>query len=81
MHMDVHKMLYTFYTTKKMAHVTAKITKIALRWRSSASFSLMLLFTQYETTWLAAISSYCIAALPAKMSAFNSHMRQKHLLP
>jgi len=28
------------------------------------------------TTWLTAVSSYCLAALPAKMSAFNSDMPQ-----
>jgi len=26
--------------------------------------------------WLTAISSHCLAALPAKTSAFNSYMRQ-----
>jgi len=40
------------YTTKKMPYFTATLTKIALHWRSNASFSLMLLFTQYKTTWL-----------------------------
>jgi len=25
-------------------------------------------FTQYKTTWLAAISSHCLAALPAKIA-------------
>ena len=29
MQMDVHKTLYTFYTTKKMPHVTVTITKNA----------------------------------------------------
>jgi len=33
---------------------------------SNASFWLLPLFTQYETSWLAAISSDCLAALPAK---------------
>jgi len=36
----------------------------------------LLVFTQYEIIWLAAISSHCLAALPANMPAFNSHMRQ-----
>jgi len=45
-----------------------------IRWRSYASFSLRLLFTQYKTTWLTAISSHCLAALPANMSAFSNHM-------
>jgi len=27
----------------------------------------------YERTWLTAISSRCLAALPAKMSAFSSY--------
>jgi len=39
----------------------------------------MLLFTQYETTWLTAISSHCLAALPTNVSTFNSVA--KHLLP
>jgi len=38
--------------------------------------SLTLLFTQYTTAWLAAISSHCLAVLPAKMSEFNIHMRK-----
>jgi len=32
MQMDFHKKLYTFYTTKKMLHVTGTVSKIALRW-------------------------------------------------
>jgi len=36
----------------------------------------MLLFTQYKATWLTAICSHCVAALPAKMSAFNGYFRQ-----
>jgi len=30
----------------------------------------------YKSTWLTAISSHCLDALPAKMSAFNSYIRQ-----
>jgi len=37
----------------------------------------MLLFTQYKTTFIAAISSHCLPASPAKMSVFNKHVRQK----
>jgi len=33
MQMDVHKTLYSFYTTKKMPHVTATVAKNALRWQ------------------------------------------------
>ena len=36
----------------------------------------LVLFTQYKTIWLTAISSNCLAALLAKMPAFNSHWRQ-----
>jgi len=36
----------------------------------------MLLLTQHKITWLTAISSQCLAALPAEMSVFNSHMRR-----
>jgi len=37
-----------------------------------ATDSLMLLFTNYKCTWITAISSHCLAALPDKKSAFNS---------
>ena len=30
----------------------------------------------YKPTWLTAISSHCLTTLPARMSAFNSYMRQ-----
>jgi len=33
MQMDVHKTLWPFYTTKKMPHITATVTKNALRWQ------------------------------------------------
>ena len=33
MQLDIHKTLYPCYTTKKMPHVTATVTKIALRWK------------------------------------------------
>ena len=56
-----------------LSYVMAIVTKSALRWRSNASLSLMLLFSQYKTTWLPP-SSHCLDALPAKMSKFNSHM-------
>jgi len=36
----------------------------------------MLSITQYKITCLSAISSNRLAALPAKMSAFNSQMRR-----
>jgi len=32
----------------------------------------MLLFTKYKYTWLTAISSHCVVALPDKKSASNS---------
>jgi len=41
-----------------------------------ATDSLGLLFTQYKTTCLSAISSHCVAALPAMISSLNSNMRQ-----
>jgi len=44
-----------------MPHVTATITKIALRWRSNAHLLLMLLFTQYKTMWVTAEPSRCIS--------------------
>jgi len=70
-----------------MLCVTATVTKNALRWHSNGSLPLVLLFTQYETTCFTA-SSHCLAALPAKMSAFistvgmfifskKSHLKQK----
>jgi len=44
---------------------------------SISTDSLMLLFTQYnKCMWRTAISSHGLAALPAKVPAFNSHMQQ-----
>jgi len=40
-----------------LSYVMAIVTKSALRWRSNASLSLMLLFSQYKTTWLSAQQS------------------------
>jgi len=37
---------------------------------------LLLLFTQYETTWITATSSHCLITLPSKTSVFKSHMGQ-----
>jgi len=63
--MQMHKIICPFYTTTKMPHATATVAKIALRWRSNASFSFML-FAQYKTTNLTAVSNHCHAAFPAK---------------
>jgi len=43
----------------------------------------VLLFTQYKTTWLTAISSHCLTALGylPKNHAFNSYMRQNAYCP
>jgi len=47
-------------------------------WKDCYRF-IMLLFTQCTRyTWLTAISSHCLAALPTKMSVFNSHMQGSH---
>jgi len=81
MQMAVHKTLYPFYTTKKMPHVTATATKIALRLRSNASFSLMLFHYCIRVRCFTAINSHCLAAIPAKMSALISHMRQNDIAP
>jgi len=35
----------------------------------------------FEPTWLTAMRSHCLAALPAKMSAFNRHMQQNAYHP
>jgi len=59
MQMDVHETLHPFYITKKcpvLRQLPQKMRFVG----SIASFSLMLLFTQYETTWLTAISSHCL---------------------
>jgi len=42
MQMAVNKTVYPFYMAEIMPYVSATATKIALRWRSNASFSLML---------------------------------------
>jgi len=48
---------------------------------SNAPFSPMLLFTQCKTTWITAVSSHCHTAVPVKMSAFNSYMRENAFCP
>ena len=46
-------------------------------WKHCCGFdSFVLLSTQYKCTWLTAISSHCLAALPDKIPAFNNHMQQ-----
>jgi len=76
--MHVHKTLCAFYTKTKLPRVTATVAKIALSWRSNASFSFtLLLFTQYKTTKLTAISSHYLAAFSAKnVCVQQSHMWQ-----
>jgi len=57
---------------------TAAVAIIALRWRSNASFSFMLLFTLHSTK-LRCLPLLAVTVLQhflPKMSAFNSHMRQ-----
>jgi len=39
---------------------------------SKASFSLMRFFTTWKATWLIAISSYCLALLPAKLQQMSA---------
>ena len=67
MQMRVHITLYPFCTTKKITHVTATVPKIRFV-GSKVSFTL------HKSMWLTAISSHCLAALPAR-DVFNSHMR------
>jgi len=62
MQMDVHIKLYPFYTTTQMTHVTATVTKMRFV-GSKVSFHIVY-----------AISSHCLAALPAT-DVFNNHMR------
>jgi len=57
MKMNVYKTHYAFYTTREMHQVTATASKMRFV-RSNASFSLM-------HVKLCAISSHCLAALPA----------------
>ena len=57
--------------------VTTTVAKIALSWRSNSPFSFVLLFTQYKTTKLTAVSSHCVAAFSAKdVCVQQSHMCQ-----
>jgi len=60
MQMDVHKVLYPFYTTRKGPVLLQQSQKLRLV-GSNASFSLMLLFTQCKTAWLTAISNHLLA--------------------
>jgi len=73
--MHVHKTLCPFYTITKMPPATARVTKIALRWRLGAA---MLLFTLHSTKLRSLpLSAVTVSQrfLP-KMFAFYSHMRQ-----
>jgi len=61
------------------SNLFTSLLKLMMDFQTSGSIptdSPMLLFTQYTTTWLAAVCSHCHAVLPAKMSECNSHMRQ-----
>jgi len=48
---------------------------------SNISFSLILVFTQYKTTWLTAISSHCLVALPAKDVYVQQSQAAKPVMP
>ena len=48
---------------------------------SNAAFSLTLLFTQYKTTWITAVSSQYHTAVPVKMFEFNSYKRENAFCP
>jgi len=65
-------------TTKKMLHVPATVTKVALRWRSNACFYSGFFSHSINSIKQRGVplSSHCLAALPAEMFAFNSHTRQ-----
>jgi len=65
--MDIHKTLYPPY-------ITATVKKLALYWCNNASL-LLLLFTQCKTTWLTAISSRFLTALPAIDIRVSCRMR------
>jgi len=58
------------YSLRHIGHTNCFLTFASI---AIATDSLMLLFTQYKSTWLTAISSHCLTTLLAKMSAFNSH--------
>jgi len=47
-------------------------------WKHCYRFIHFSFHTLYNYTWLTAISSHCLAALPAKMSMWNSHMQGSH---
>jgi len=64
-------------------HITLSLSTPQRKWPmlrqqspKCASLAAMLLFTSYKSTWLTAISSHCLAALPAT-DVFNNHMRLK----
>ena len=58
---------FPFYTTKKMTHVMATAPKMRFV-DSNISFHIV------KSMWLTAISSHCLAALPAT-DVFSNHMR------
>ena len=65
---------FIFSTPQRKCLFLRQSHKSCTSLRSSASFSLMLLFTQCKPTWLTIISSHCLTALSAKMSAFNTRV-------
>ena len=65
----VRRIGYSYTLTQNKQWIFQICGSIATDW-------LKLLFTQYKNMWLIAISSNCLAALPAKMFAFNSHTRK-----
>jgi len=79
MQIDVHITVYLCYTTKKMTHGTATVPKMRFV-GSNISFQFshrMFLFTP----WLLAISSRCLAALPATDVCVQQSHATKCLLP
>jgi len=69
---------HCFYTTKKMPKFTATVTKITLSWHTNASFSFMLLFTQYtvKRRGLPLSTVTVLLHYQPNTSAFISHIRQ-----
>jgi len=66
---------YSFSSGTLFAITVSHQQRVFLTCGSIATYLPMLFITQYKITCLSAINSNRLAALPAKMTAFNSHIR------
>jgi len=64
---------YSFGQVDRSLTLTMDFSNLWKHWYRFTHASFHTVYNNY--TWLTAISSHCLAALPAKISVFNSHMQ------